>query len=154
MYQANDIADWFLASVDRESGDNITQLKLQKLVYYAQAWALVLKGKELFNEDFEAWTHGPVVRSVFDQHKGNGWQALECPEKPICDFSKDESELLNLVMDTYGQYTAKHLENLTHEEEPWLIARGSTPLEMRSSNVVTKESMKNFYQKRYDSVNE
>lgn len=152
MYQANDIANWFLASVDRESGDNITPLKLQKLTYYAQAWSLVLLDRELFYEDFQAWQHGPVVKSVFDYHKGNGWCALGYPDKPIPEFDEDVSRVLELVMGTYGQYTAKHLEDLTHKEAPWIEARGDIPLEMRSSSIIPKESMKAFYQARYDAV--
>lgn len=153
MYQANDIANWFLASVDRESGDNITPLKLQKLTYYAQAWSLALLGEELFSEDFEAWQHGPVVRSVFDYHKGSGWHALSLPIVPVPDFNEDISDLLSNILSTYGKYSAKHLEDLTHSESPWIDARGDLPLEMRSSNVIPKESMKSFYQARYADVN-
>lgn len=61
MHSALDIAAWFLNEVDRKAGDSITNLKLQKLVYYAQAWAVTLLGRKLFEEKVEAWAHGPVV---------------------------------------------------------------------------------------------
>ncbi len=83
----NDVANWFLCNIDREAGDSITHLKLQKLLYYAQAWSLVLKGKSLFEEDFEAWAHGPVLPSIFEQYKNMGFQALSYCE---CDNNVNE----------------------------------------------------------------
>lgn len=65
-YTASQIAKWLLSAIDRDSGDSITPLKLQKLIYYAQAWSLALpeRAYPLFDEDMQAWAHGPVVESV------------------------------------------------------------------------------------------
>ena len=153
MHSANDIADWFLSSVDREAGDNITHLKLQKLVYYAQVWSLVLLDKPLFDEDFQAWAHGPVVPSVFDRFKGNGWEALPPPQTTCVEFNDATNDLLTAVFEAYGQHSAKHLEKLTHSESPWREARGNISPEARSSNIIPKEKIHSFYKKQYDSVN-
>src|SRR5258708_4115865 len=86
---ALDVANWFLAAMDRGAGDSITHLKLQKLVYYAQAWSLALRNKPLFDEDFVAWTHGPVVKSVWRRFKGYGLDAIPAGSTK-CSFASDE----------------------------------------------------------------
>ena len=75
-----DVANWFTCSLDREAGDSITHLKLQKLIYYSQAWSLALNGIALFEEDFEAWAHGPVIPEVYQEYKEYGFNAL-----PSCE---------------------------------------------------------------------
>src|ERR1700691_5661883 len=68
-YAALDIAKWFINVTDRESGDDITHLKVQKLVYYAQGWALAYFDKPFFDEAMEAWVHGPVTPTVWENLK-------------------------------------------------------------------------------------
>ena len=69
MKNALDIAGYFLCRIDREAGDTISPLKLQKLVYYAQAWSLVFINKPLFFQDIEAWVSGPIIRDVWNEYK-------------------------------------------------------------------------------------
>ncbi|MEN8218208.1 MAG: type II toxin-antitoxin system antitoxin SocA domain-containing protein [Pseudomonadota bacterium] len=114
-YQVNQIADWFLASIDREAGDTISHFKLQKLMYYTQAWSLAINGKCLFDEDFEAWTHGPVLPSLWYRFKELGWDSI--PPSAIsskCDISTEVVELLSYILNSYGNLSAKPLEELTH----------------------------------------
>jgi uncharacterized phage-associated protein len=153
MYDANQIANWFLNAVDRDAGDSITHLKLQKLVYYAQAWALALLGRPLFEEDFQAWAHGPVVPSLWHRFKDSGWEAIPAAEDAT-DFDLDEELLLRDVLVAYGEHSAKALEDLTHDEEPWKMARGGLPPEMRSSAVIPKSVMREYYGKVYQEVTE
>lgn len=150
-YTPNQIADWFLARVDREAGDSITHLKLQKLVYYAQAWALTLLGKPLFGEDFQAWAHGPVLRSLFDRFSGHGWEALDGPEQPP-EIDEDTHELLEEVFRVYGEHAAKTLERLTHSDSPWIDARGDCAPEERCTNVIPKDAMQAFYLAKYQAA--
>jgi uncharacterized phage-associated protein len=153
MTKAIDICNWFLASIDREAGDSITHLKLQKLVYYAQAWALAQLNKPLFEEDFEAWTHGPIVPSLFHQFKDNGWEALPYPDSvPI--FNSDIETLLEEVLEVYGNLSARQLENLTQNEYPWKKARGNLPDEIRATTVISKEAMKMYYKNLFETLNE
>lgn len=152
MYSAVEIGNWFLCSIDRDAGDSITHLKLQKLVYYAQAWSLALLKRPLFDEDFEAWAHGPVAPSLYQEFKGNGWEALGLPS--VCTpLDEDTEELLSQVWDVYGQHSAKHLEALTHREAPWLEARGGLPPEVLSSKAISKELMGAFYLELYERLN-
>ncbi|SFK39373.1 Panacea domain-containing protein [Methylocapsa palsarum] len=137
---AREIAKWFVLVTDRESGNVITQLKVQKLIYYAQGWSLAKLNRPLFDEDLQAWVHGPVARSVYDFYKGAGYDAL--PEKKLtCKISGEPLRLLSAVNDTYSVYSAKGLEKKTHSEPPWIAARAGALPEERCENVISKESM-------------
>ena len=150
-YTACDVAHWIVANIDRDAGDSITHLKLQKLTYYAQAWALVILGRPLFDEDFQAWAHGPVVESVFREYRSFGWDALPCPDE-VPDFDDEDSELLANVVDVYGDLSAKHLERMTHAEDPWRDARGNLPPEARSNAVIPKSRIKEYYKSLYEKT--
>ena len=144
MYSALDIAKWFLCAVDRESGDSITHLKLQKLLYYAQAWSLVLLDKCIFKEEIQAWMHGPVVPEVYDKYSAYAYNEIPKPEHcPV--IAKEYEDVLEEVMKTYGIYQAKYLEMLTHSEKPWIEARGNLPLEARCDKPISTETMKQYY---------
>jgi len=149
---ASDIAKWFVASLDREAGDSITPLKLQKIVYYAQAWALVLLGHPLFDEDFQAWAHGPVVESVYNEYKQYRWDAIPAPEE-VPELEDEVAEFLAEVWENYGDFSAKHLERMTHQEAPWKDARGDLPMEARSNAVISKQSMHDYYSALYREIN-
>ena len=123
------VASWFLNNIDRDSGEAITHLKLQKLLYYTEAWYLANFDRPLFEENFRAWAHGPVCRS--DKYKAKGWDAL--PSE--CRFTKvpqDIEEFLKAVNSEYGQFSAKKLENF-HNEDPWQLTRGNLPHEALTS---------------------
>lgn len=151
MYTALQIANWFRNAVDRGAGDTITHLKLQKLVYYAQAWSLALLGRPLFHEDVQAWTHGPVAPSLWHHLKDHGWDALPAAaEAPELD--PETEVLLWDVMGTYGEHSARSLEDLTHSEEPWIRARGGVPIEARSAAIIPKEHMRRFYTDLYARI--
>lgn len=153
MYKATDIANWFLAAVDRESGDSITHLKLQKLLYYAQAWTLALTGEPLFKEEIQAWMHGPVVPEVYTKYAECHYNEIQAPEQEECvEIDGVHEAILEQVMDNYGIFEAKYLEDLTHSEAPWQIARGNIAKEEKCTNVITKESMKEFYSKQREGV--
>lgn len=143
------IADFFITKVDESSGDPMTHLKLQKLAYYAQAWHLTLLEEPLVKDDFEAWIHGPVAKELYDRFNGNGWNpiALDQISSDPSELDERTQEFLGEVWDVYGQYTAKALEEMTHEEEPWLTARdGVSPIE-RSNQPISVDIMKSYYGK-------
>ncbi|MHC1745179.1 MAG: Panacea domain-containing protein [Syntrophobacteraceae bacterium] len=143
-YTPEQIADWFLCNIDRDAGDSITHLKLQKLVYYAQAWSLALFDRALFEEDFEAWVHGPVLYSLYQRYSTFAWQAL--PEPAECPQLDEQTEdLLKDILEIYSPLPAKRIEALTHSELPWKEARGNLPPDARSSAKIKKETMKKHY---------
>jgi len=145
-----DVADFFLA-IANERGETITNLRLQKLVYYAQAWFLANTGKPLFEEDFEAWVHGPVLPVLYDKYKELGPKPIVTELKfPDVEkrFGKSELEILNAVADVYMQYGAYQMELMTHNEEPWIKARQGIEPDARSNNKIDKALMMEFYGER------
>lgn len=153
MSTALDIANWFLASIDREAGDSITPLKLQKLVYYAQAWSLALRGESLFEEDFQAWAHGPVVESVYQAYRSHGWNSLPAPDNAP-ELEPAVEDFLMEILEVYGGFSAKHLELMTHGEQPWMDARAGLPPEARSNAILKKADLINYYRAKYESMSE
>ena len=149
MHSALDVAAWFLNEVDRKAGDSITNLKLQKLVYYAQAWAVALLGRPLFSETVEAWAHGPVVDVVYQEYKGHGFGSLpRSRRKPR--FEPEERVILEDVLAVYGEHSAKFLEALTHSEQPWQSVWGDRPANSRSRREIPVERMQDFYLQQYE----
>lgn len=123
-YTASDIAKWFLAYnrniMAEGDAEFISNLKLQKLLYYAQGTYYAITGGLLFAEPIKAWRHGPVVESVYHEYKSNGANGINFDEE--FDFSRFDPEtegILEEVYNYFGQYSAWKLRNMTHEERPW-----------------------------------
>jgi uncharacterized phage-associated protein len=144
-----DIANFFLVFSGR-SGEAITNLKLQKLAYYAQAWHLANFGTELFPEDFQAWVHGPVNVELYHQYKERGYQSIvvDIDTEKSFERVKDKIDFLNAVAEVYMPFGGYYLEKMTHQEDPWIIARNGALADERSDTIITKESMKDFYAKK------
>jgi len=115
------IADYLLSYSDPDIGDIISNMKLQKLIYYAQGFHLALYDVPLFEEPIVAWEHGPVVESVYHEYKAHGSNAIPIPEN-LDDtiLSTEQKDLLKEVYEVYGQFSAWKLRNMTHSELPWL----------------------------------
>ena len=100
-------ANYFLSLQGDDAGDAISNLKLQKLMYYAQGFSLAMRGKPLFREDFEAWEHGPVIPSLYRMFRNYGSGALPKPKNfDVNRYSEDDRKFLNEIYDTFGQYSA------------------------------------------------
>ncbi len=124
----------------------ITPLKLQKLLYYTQAWGLVFTEGTLFSEGIEAWVHGPVVRSVYYRYKDYGSQSIYWTDSnPTPELTHREREIVRLVKRTYGSMGAKKLEELTHSEDPWVNARSGLSSFQRSNSKISLQDMKEYY---------
>lgn len=140
---ASEIAKYFIASFQKKHKE-ISNLKLQKLLYYAQAWHLALYDVPLFDDKIEAWVHGPVVRSVFREYKAFGWNPLSV-HGPKPNFSEEVNRHLDEVARVYGKFDAVDLERMTHREDPWLDARGNLAPDAPSRNVISYSAMKRYY---------
>ncbi|MBA1335914.1 MAG: hypothetical protein HPY66_1732 [Firmicutes bacterium] len=148
MASVFDVAKYFLSCVDAAAGSSITHLKLQKLCYYAQAWNMVFNNEPLFDERFEAWVHGPACPDLWNKYKDNGWRNIEPIDEENSDlsvFTRPQIEALDEVWETYGQYDGKYLEDLTHQEDPWVNARRGFDPGEHCSNVISTTSMKEYY---------
>jgi len=116
---AHDVAHYFVSLVDEEAGDSISNLKLQKLLYYAQGFHLAIYEKPLFPERIKAWMHGPVVPQVWHEYKDFGSNSIPVVKVNLADYPEETRELLDEVYDVYGQFTASKLRDMTHQEPPW-----------------------------------
>ena len=151
MKTSKQITDWILSQVDTEKGDTISPLKLQKILYYCQAWHLAIFKKPLFQEDIEAWAHGPVVPSQYTRFsyifRNDNINPSKINIEKIEFEDKTTEDLLTEVFGIYNEHSASYLENLTHSEKPWIDARGSLQDWERSNNIISKETMTEFYSK-------
>ena len=130
QYRALDVAHYFLLKADPDEGELISNLRLQKLLYYAQGFHLALCDRPLFGEAVEAWMHGPVVPEIYHQFKHNGAGSIPAPTdfEPIEVFTPETLELLDEVYDVYGQFSAWKLSEMTHREPPWAETPDGMPI--------------------------
>ncbi|MDM8559281.1 type II toxin-antitoxin system antitoxin SocA domain-containing protein [Candidatus Parabeggiatoa sp. HSG14] len=137
-------------NVHREFFDESpSPMKLQKLCYYAQGYSLA-EGSELFQEDFQAWQHGPVIYDLYDKFRDYRWcQITE-------EVGESDSALLEYITDivsAYGRYDGAALSTMTHRESPWLDARGDLDESQGSTAIITKESMRDFFSAKLRAAN-
>ena len=138
MCKAIDVANYFMSLTEDEAGDSITNLKMQKLVYYAQGFALAIFNAPLFSEDIEAWTYGPVVPELYHEFKQYGGNPIPRPDHFDCSmFSEEEKNLLDNVYSEYGQFSAWRLRDMTHNEPPWKNTQ--------VGSVITHDEMKKYF---------
>ena len=119
-YNAIDIAKKIIVRTDTEHGDSISNLKLQKLLYFMQGFHLAYFGEPLFKEDIKAWAYGPVVSEAYNKFKRYRKDAIN-PKNFTDDLqlSGKEQKLFDAVYQEYNQYSAIGLMNMTHNEGPW-----------------------------------
>lgn len=157
MARAIDVARCFvrLASIEEEP-DFLTHLRLQKLLYYAQAWSLVQRGGPLFPERIEAWVHGPVVREVFSAFKQYGDNVIppndveDCGlprtlEDPVESLTPDEHTFVASVWESYKGFSASKLREMTHGETPWIAVREGLPPLEKGEREITHESLRKYF---------
>lgn len=124
----------------------MTTMKLEKLAYYCQAWSLGWDELPLFQEDFQAWANGPVCPELFERHRG----IFEVDESfledtPDYSFNDNEIETMDIVLGYYGDKEPHWLSELTHKEAPWKEARKGVADGLPSNNIISKDSMQQYY---------
>ena len=130
---SQDVADYLLANVDEESGDGISNLKLQKLVYYSQGLYLAMQGEPLFDEPIEAWDRGPVVPALYASYKHYHHRPIEPPQQFVAgDYPPEIREILDAVQTVYGQFSAWKLRDMTLGEPPWRSTPRNEPISLDS----------------------
>lgn len=139
MATAHDVAAYILGRQGPMSA-----MKLQKLVYYAQAWSLAWEDRPLFRERIEAWAHGPVVPELYQAHRGQ-WDVRGWPRGNAAALREGDRETVDAVLDHYGGRSAQVLSDWTHAEEPWRRARAGVPDGERGNAEITLESMMEYY---------
>lgn len=123
----------------------MSAMKLQKLCYYAQAWALTWTERELFPEEFEAWANGPVVRSLYNEHRGEYLISREFQSGNKANLTPEQAAIIDTVLSYYGDKDPQWLSDLSHMESPWKWARNGIPDGALSDAVISKASMLEYY---------
>jgi probable addiction module antidote protein len=135
-----DVAQYAVVLLPRNS----TYMKLQKIVYYSQVESLVHYNRPLFKEKIEAWAAGPVVRELFETHKGFRYSG----DKSIGqagNLSMEQKSCVDWAIEKYGKLDGDTLSHLTHLEDPWKNARKGLTENARSDREITTEAMLTYY---------
>lgn len=155
----NDVVDFIIGQFSDEEG-SLNLLKLQKLLYYVQAWHLALGRGPLFAGKFQAWVHGPVSRQVYDRFKDTHSLFATVGSRDIRDgfdpavMPPSARVHIDEVLEAYGEFSGVQLENMTHEEAPWIQARGSLKSFERCETEIDEELMEKFYANLLDAASE
>ena len=143
-YSAEDVANYFIhLASKRVVGDNderegITNLKLQKILYFAQAYFLAKLGRPLFKDDIEAWVYGPVIPAIYQKYKSK-------KSNPIIDgdespkISDEDKQALKVIWETFGGYSASRLVDISHAHSPWKEAFKA------KNKIISKQSLRDYY---------
>jgi uncharacterized phage-associated protein len=139
MAHVHDVAQYIL-----ERRGEMTAWKLQKLVYYSQAWSLVWDERPLFKESIEAWANGPVTPYLYDLHRGSFTVAKIAGGNPKA-IDQDGQETIDAVLEHYGDKSSQWLSDLTHREAPWRDARKGLAEGERGNTKITHGAMSDYY---------
>jgi uncharacterized phage-associated protein len=139
MASVYDVAQYIL---DRRG--EMTTMKLQKLVYYCQAWHIAWTDDVLFSSRIEAWPDGPVAPDLFRRHQGR-FRVSSVRGGNAANLTEDEKDTIDRVLAFYGDKSPQWLIDLTHQEDPWMHARDDLPARMGSTREITPESMGRYY---------
>lgn len=139
MANVHDVAAYILKKLG-----SMTAMKLQKLVYYSQAWSLVWDEKPLFMEPIEAWANGPVVPALYEYYQGK-FQINSSTSGNPSRLTSTELETIDEVLNFYGDKSSQWLSDLTHKEDPWLSARKGLAPGERGNQEITHAAMAEYY---------
>ena len=135
-----DVAHYIL----RVKGE-MSVMKLQKLVYYAQAWSLVWDDKPLFDNEIQAWANGPVCPDLYSKHQGRFSVTADLFSRHPAPLSTTQQETVGAVLEVYAAKSAQWLSDQTHSESPWLDARRRLSDRKRGRTPITLEAMAEYY---------
>jgi uncharacterized phage-associated protein len=129
--------------------EEVTPMALQKLLYFSQSFFSVLNNYSMFEDDCQAWIHGPVYPDVYKKYCKYGFEPIETSifNRPETKLSFKELEVFDQVVKNFGRFSGKILERITHIEDPWINARGNLLPTDRSTNIISKESIVNYFSK-------
>lgn len=151
----NDVADYIITLCD-ESGEYLSHLKLQKLLYYTQAWYLAFYNEPLFKGKFQAWVHGPVNRDIYNRFSSSKslYSSIDIEDIrsdfDVKNIPSKGKKLIESVLETYGSYTGAQLEEMTHDEKPWKEARKGYRPSQRCEEDINEKTMQQYYAKRIE----
>jgi putative zinc finger/helix-turn-helix YgiT family protein len=135
------VADYLV----KRTGD-MSNMALQKALYYVQGFSYAFQDKPMFSEDCEAWIYGPVYRSVYNQFRLYGYDSIPSEGEPdVTGFSELERSIMDSVSQHFGCYTGNVLLRFTHNELPWMTSRNGLGVEEKSEAVIPKETIRAYF---------
>lgn len=140
-HKIDDVVDYLLCRCE-----DITPLALQKLLYYVQGFYYAFMDQFVFEENCEAWIHGPVFRKVYDQYKEYRFDPIQCSK--AADFESItvyEKAVIDSVIKYLSCYSGKTLEAFTHAENPWLFTRGDLPATVAADRIIEKKLIGDYF---------
>lgn len=159
MADINLTADYIISAMlaDGEKG-MLSNLKLQKLLYYIEAWHLGIVDSRFYNpdENFEAWVHGPVNRTIYNRFNATKYLYSDITLDDRIDtnpvLAPEDKDFVDYILEYYGKLNGMVLEAMTHSEIPWIDARkGIGPFES-CTNVISVETMRAYYKNKYEQL--
>lgn len=149
MTTAATVANYLINKSSKE-GSPLTNKRLQKLLYYVQAWNLAINNNPLFEDKIEAWIHGPVIRSIYEEYREFVANPINKTSITSTELNLDETttKFIDRIVKAYSVYDTPTLEYMTHAEAPWQVARKGLEANESSSNEITHESMRTYYSSR------
>jgi len=145
-----DVANYFISlsqktEIDKGVYEGITHLKLQKLLYFAQAAYLSIYDTELFENEIQAWDFGPVIPVIYQKYKTFGNSLLDLPTDYTNSLSKEITYFLDGIWEMFAKYSAVELINITHEHKPWKVA-----FKAGMNNIIEKSAMQEYYKNIFE----
>jgi uncharacterized phage-associated protein len=140
-----------VAAAILERQGQMSAMKLQKLVYYCQAWHLVWDEEPLFPDRIEAWANGPVVPALYREHRGQ-FSVATWSRGDSSRLTHAQIETIEAVLEGYGDRPGQWLSDLTHQERPWREARQGLAPGERGSREITKAAMAEYYGSLYEET--
>ncbi len=133
--------------------DPLTHLRLHKLLYYVQGWSLAMRKKEIFSDPIQAWTYGPVVPAVWRKFRHYESQVILPTDEPSpsSTLDKEAKSFIERVWDTYKEFSALKLKEMTHKEGPWKNSRIGVPPGSLCTNIISPTVMKEYFTKCLDN---
>lgn len=153
----HDVTDYIITRFADDPG-SLNLLKLQKLLYYVQAWHLALGAGVLFVGGFQAWVHGPANREIYDRFKSTHMMFSDVrrdhirPEFEETHLSEGARRHIDEILESYGDLSGTQLERMTHDERPWIEARAGLKSFDRCETLIAESSMVTFYQSLLENV--
>lgn len=147
MSYALQVANYFINKSIPGTDENITNLKLQKLLYYAQGYYLAQNNlNPLFDDEIQAWAHGPVVPNVYRKFSNYKFMEIAEPsEDGFSDLTDWHKDFLDSIWEKFKYFNGKELEEKTHQEDPWKDIRGNLPPFISTKDTITHESLYNYF---------
>lgn len=147
MANIKDVAKYIISLSDENSSRAVTPLKLQKILYYVQGLSMKINGREIFHEELEAWDHGPVNGEIYTAYKHYRYLPIEKDvefQMNNLNLSPEDINIIQKVWNDYGDIDGKILEELTHQEDPWINA-----YEKGKNVIISKEAIHDYFNNEY-----